>query len=121
MSDFQQAIEWMKDGKKVTRLFWKKGVYLELFSDTIRFYGIDGFISDNSLGLDSIEATDWEIYDVDNWKLIHNINYKLIGGDYYNFKGISILKEKILADCDKELSISSRQKINTILNKRFGC
>lgn len=38
---------------------------------------------------------------------------------YYEHN-IKKMKEKILKDCDRDLSITSRQKVNKILDERFG-
>ena len=63
MSNFKQAIEWMKVEKKVRRSWWDKKEYFYF-----KFNGIDYLLLDNkenraTFCLDSIEATDWEIYE----------------------------------------------------------
>ncbi len=67
MANFMQAIEWMKEGKKVKRKNWKQEGVVLLFDtkDGIVYQKIDF----NHQGprahynFDDIEATDWEIYE----------------------------------------------------------
>ena len=72
MSDFQQAIEWMKEGKKVRRVKWKFGYELHLYDDG---YRISEKVLPNmkdkeffevkcgSFKIEDFEATDWEVYE----------------------------------------------------------
>ena len=60
---FMWAVNQMKQGKKVRRNFWaEKSLYIKLIDDAgNNFTYASGIIY--SAGLDSIEATDWEIYE----------------------------------------------------------
>jgi len=69
MATFQEAIVWLKEGKKVRRSGWTQQVYLKCrksFGDAICYYSMD---KDNSWGgkadydFDDFEATDWEIFE----------------------------------------------------------
>ncbi len=70
MSDFKQAIEWLKEGKKVKRSSISNKKWY-LFASEKK--GEEGFIylhhsilqepTINSFNLESFEATDWEIYE----------------------------------------------------------
>ena len=66
MSDFQQAIKWLKEGKKIKRKLWQ-GSHLFLdITDGDGNFKIRGDMhttSENGLNYYSIEATDWEIYE----------------------------------------------------------
>ncbi|KKL76480.1 hypothetical protein LCGC14_2044490, partial [marine sediment metagenome] len=57
MANFNQAIKWMKEGKKVRRPDFFKGDYS---------YVYEGVVMDNkdnlALTIEQLEATDWEIY-----------------------------------------------------------
>ena len=67
MADFQQAVKWMNQGKKVRRIFWEKDArYYKLL-----IFGVDetikGINKNNKeyqayFGIDDFEAIDWEIY-----------------------------------------------------------
>ncbi len=65
MSDFSQAIKWLKEGKKVRRKYWQNEK-LFLSEEETSIKEISGNES-NSSGfimntLENFEATDWEIY-----------------------------------------------------------
>ena len=64
MADFMTAVKWMKEGKKVRREYWVSNLCCFEGTGTIEFNS-----SGKSLLFDSIEATDWEIYEEDNWNL----------------------------------------------------
>ncbi len=65
MADFVQAIKWMKEGKKVTRPAYLKGVYFELH-DEFSIHKIDGkYRKDytNELFIKDFESINWKIYE----------------------------------------------------------
>lgn len=62
MSDFQQAVQWMKEGKIVIRTTHNR----RMASVICEVVCLDD--RDVVLGLDDYEATDWEIYDENEWK-----------------------------------------------------
>ena len=65
MSDFKQAIEWMKEGKKVRRSYWgNKELKGFVQNNFIQFEDKDGRSDAHFLNeLTTIEATDWEIFE----------------------------------------------------------
>ena len=65
MADFKQAVEWMKEGKKVRISSWPaKNLFVSLIDVSPVFIFSDGEnkVTDLAIGLDDIQATDWEIY-----------------------------------------------------------
>ena len=81
MGDFKQAIEWLKEGKKVRRSDWgNKILHGELKHNFIHFSDDTGNL--NSLFLNDVlnlEATDWEIYEekveLKTFKDFYNVKY----------------------------------------------
>ena len=60
MSDFKQAIEWMKEGKRVRRKAWTKNLHVYY---TRMFFEFSNGDPDSTFGMMvNFEATDWEIY-----------------------------------------------------------
>ena len=64
MSNFQQAIKWMKEGKKVRRKLWQNSYMFLNKSKGEGNYKIEGDMLSTMehLSYYSFEATDWEIY-----------------------------------------------------------
>ncbi len=60
MANFEQAIKWMREGKKVARLNWVKGISLHSKGGII--YNNGGTETGLLTSLLNIEAIDWEIY-----------------------------------------------------------
>lgn len=135
MADFKQAIEWMKKGKEVTRPnkvytyrlhmgFYKKSLGNDCIYCAI---GQDKNVV-NQLSASDFEATDWEIYGEDNWKLTDLNNWHNAGG--YHEMAIKILIEKIKKDIDYYAQKEIRDKalccayrfndIKEIIDKRVG-
>lgn len=72
MSDFNQAIKWLEEGKKVRRPSWEEKSYW--------IFGIDKVISwtdgrNAHIHLNQIEATDWELYEEKKEEIIGNPIY----------------------------------------------
>ena len=128
MADFKQAVEWIKEGKKVRRPIWDKDNYIELVGTT-------RYIQDKyrvvEVNLNMIEATDWEIYEEeDDWSLelepynFEEIN-KYVNGlntpakfeaTGYRYDSIKKLKEKILQDKGIDFEkISPHQYVKALL------
>ncbi len=65
MSDFKQAIKWIKQGQKVRGKFYVSGDYVYLGNNDQIFYwdSKEGKGSWLQFTLTEIEATDWEIYE----------------------------------------------------------
>ena len=66
MSDFKQAIKWLREGKKVRRSSWgNKTLYGEIKANNfISFEDERGDTNAHFLNdAESLEATDWEIYE----------------------------------------------------------
>lgn len=140
MADFKQAVEWMKEGKKVTRPTWAIDEYI--YEPKITLLDNEDKPCD-WLRIIHFEATDWEIYqEEDNWslpksKIYYNVKYD--DGDreweeeqkteVYFVKDIETLKEKIIDDfrsnCfvydnDGATQAIDEDKLYEILDKRFG-
>jgi hypothetical protein len=116
--DFDDAVRLMKEGNKLRRPQWDKEYYLELVGTTQYFrdnYGVC------EITLSMVEATDWEVYDEEDWNLNKHIGY----GNEITIDNLRTLKEKIKIDMTKlsvDLGEGNRvlQPINKILDKRFG-
>lgn len=130
MADFKQAIEWMKEGKKVKRD--KNDIVYCKRED-------DEFIENQNYRLVTFnivdfEATDWEIYDKkDDWNLYSScLNDVDDSSNHFwqiNHDDVVILKEKILGDLENNVSVNALERnnklitlgnISEILDKRFG-
>ena len=60
MSNFKQAIKWLREGKKVRRPKWNEDSYWEMGSEErICFHGRNAHVH-----LNQIEEKDWEIFQV---------------------------------------------------------
>ena len=63
MSDFNQAIKWLKEGKKVRREDWDEGCFYILLSQ-IEYQNLSGHDEEFDVFMkDDFEANDWEIYE----------------------------------------------------------
>lgn len=65
MADFNQAIQWLKEGKKVRRKYWGNKELRGYMVDRNHIYFQDkqGAVSAEFLNvIDNLEATDWEVY-----------------------------------------------------------
>lgn len=131
MSDFKQAVEWMKEGKKVRRPSFKGGAYHYLskgIQPKVMLCSVDEEIEDEPVTqcLMFIEATDWEIYEPeDNWNIKNALNIGTPGENILkeDIEQIVKLKEKILEDLDKEglcVTYACMEIIKNIIGKRFG-
>lgn len=88
MSDFKQAIKWLKEGKKVRRAKWKFGYELHFYDDGYRIAGKSLPNTDDkdffevrcgSFKIEDFEATDWEIFEEEKESLSDKI-YKYAPG-----------------------------------------
>lgn len=71
MANFEQAIKWMKEGKKVCRSSWCTTSQLSLIEGHI---GYNDDINFNMSNIDNFEATDWKIYNEDkDWNLAKEV------------------------------------------------
>ncbi len=61
MSDFKQAIQWLKEGKKVRRPSFSEDFYCILNDNLIKYVDENGNMM--SSVIEFFEATDWEIYE----------------------------------------------------------
>jgi len=116
MADFNQAIEWLKEGKKVTR---HCDVYCKLVDNDIKYfnYSNESVINQN-MDIFSLEATDWMIYDEeDNWNITFNMKSNKYVGYYVDSDLLETLKEKILEDLENNEGVIDMREI---LDKRFG-
>lgn len=62
MADFQQAIKWLKEGKKVRRKYWNKDYAVYLSEGGIWYKERDAEFR-NTFYVGDFEATDWEIFE----------------------------------------------------------
>jgi hypothetical protein len=135
MTDFKQAVEWMKEGKKVRRSFWSDKTWFIRSKD-------NNILDNNGLqrhyNIESIEATDWEIYqEEDNWSpIIYHIKYESKHDDrdrnYYeeednfiteeDFRKLYIKLQTDFAKLSVDLGYGNRmlQPLCDILRKRFN-
>ena len=63
MADFKQAVKWMKEGKKVRRKTWIHPGYL--YSNGIHIFHENG--NELRCFIEFLEATDFEIYNENNF------------------------------------------------------
>ena len=128
MADFKQAIEWMKEGRKVRINSWAKGIYLKQELDTSSFK-LGEIINENGernyFMIGWYDSTKWEIYEEeDDWKLTDFNNYNGHSDfEEYTIDTVKILKEKILEDIYAAfgwLEDETLQEFDKILDKRFG-
>ena len=62
MADFKQAIEWLKEGKKVRRKDWFKNSYYFLDKGgVVCLMTLDGIRNIHFI-LEEFDAKDWELY-----------------------------------------------------------
>jgi len=117
---FTDAIELLKEGKKVRRKRWIESYLIEKPAYGLR---VKTPLSDCGINLEDVEATDWEEYvEEDNW------SYCDYDSSALGF-GIKKLKNKILKDIKKEIESMNYlmcdkfavfQPIEQIIHKRFG-
>ena len=109
MADFKKAIEWMKEGKKVTRPEFEGYIFLN--GPLIHGSNKGGPTVSH---IENYEATDWKIYkDVDDWNLSFYLNIEDFSKDAVD--KIKTLKEKILEDLDKLMFDSNITKSSEIV------
>ena len=124
MADFQQAIKWTKEGKRVRRNNQIKEVYYELIEDDLIVKYNQG--RDVIFDLRDFEATDWEIYEEDDdWELgeqMSNLN-DVVGFSLFDtHKFIQKLKEDIkesYTEGNTDLMINV-ESVFEIIDKRAG-
>jgi len=61
MANFEQAIKWMKEGKKVRRDWVGKDVFIYLKG--VYLYPLDNEGEKWEFGINDFEATDWILYE----------------------------------------------------------
>ena len=116
MSDFKQAIEWLKEGKKVRRKKWKSNIICGISDSVwdgkehkrgIYFYDKDKIhITINlKFSLKDFEATDWEIFEEKKESLSDKYS------EYYNGFQLKDIKEKIQ---------NAHRRIYEVINMEWG-
>ena len=122
MANFEQAVEWMKEGKKVRLRSWGENVYIYNDGGMIK-HSTERIRETFSFFLTYFIATDWEIYkEEDNWNLAD------CEAPWKNVKGIDDIKtfiQKSRKHMDEfligyGLSKSSRKRCLGYLDKRAG-
>ncbi len=98
MTDFNQAIKWLKEGKKVRRPSWNINSYWKLSVDD-KIGWVDGTTA--HVHLNQINAKDWEIYcEKHDWEE-HGCNAHI--KEYY-----------ICRNCEKEKKIYEDEYLKTL-------
>ena len=59
MADFMQAIQWMKEGKKVRRKVWTKRFFI--YVEGYDIYNEEGKLTKRFQYFGHFKATDWEV------------------------------------------------------------
>lgn len=72
MADFNQAIKWMKEGKKVKRKIWGNKYFICLSDDFFKQFLFEKRIA--SFSLIDLESVDWEICE-EEFSLSEQIEY----------------------------------------------
>lgn len=76
--NFMEAIQAMRDGKRVKRKDWVSGLWIGSITESI----LDNEGVQARFSLSQVEATDWEIYEKeDDWNLA-NVSKKNPSGEY---------------------------------------
>ena len=65
MAKIKQAIQWLKEGKKVCRPNWKKDSYWTLGKDEMIIFGNKDDESIATIHLKQLEAIDWKVFEKD--------------------------------------------------------
>lgn len=115
MVDFMQAVKWMKEGKQViSEINYGATIYIE--DEEIQAVGN----SKPTFCASHFEATDWEIYEEDNFVLADK---QIEVGKIESFIGVYRLKDiktfikKIKEDCK---GMGWDEQISKIIDKRAG-
>ena len=88
MSDFNQAIKWIKEGKEIRRKSWE-GKSTKGYKPHYKEY---------KYSLEDFEAEDWEIYEESSGEFLQRLG---INGDLWAKEFIKIIeKEKFKIDVD---------------------
>ena len=129
--NFLEAVEAMKEGKKVRRQLWTSmdrcvNRWIEIPQDVAPYYRNDKGNS-VTISYQEFEATDWEVVENDkDWNLAKQL-WK--PGEFHptnRIYGVNCLmkcRDLILADLDTQkpcAPLSVMQIIKNIINKRFG-
>ncbi len=123
MADFQQAVKWMKEGKKVRRAASSVSDYRFMDEGRIK-YNLNGVVTPGITG-NAVEATDWEIYEEEeDWELgeqMCTLNNKVGFSLFDTHKFIQKVKEDLSKCDDTNLTGHIKlHKILTIIDKRAG-
>lgn len=109
MADFKQAIEWMKEGKKVRRKTWgNKLLFGELTGNMIYFMDGERYCEFKIFhDLESIEANDWEIFEEADVVEIKFDGKPGSGKTHLLQKVLEMLQEKdfVISECDYDKHI----------------
>ena len=76
MAEFKQAVEWLKEGKWVTRPVWQKDSYWKLGKDKVICWK-DG--TNAHIHLNQFLALDWEIYEIREQEELKEIQKEIEG------------------------------------------
>jgi hypothetical protein len=134
--NFIEAVKEMQKCKKVRMSNWRKEIYMQFKYGNLQLY-TENENHPAIIGLDYIEATDWEIVDDDkDWNLTKHIWFfqdicDNCGENHLGRKAETVVDLKNVKKCrdlileDIELRglccpFAVREVINEIINKRFG-
>ena len=137
MADFEEALEWMKQGKRVRISNWKQDSYIyisEKEKGAGSVYFLDNTGKPMLLSLNHIESGSWRIYEP-KWNFLSTCKKRCEAntmGDYYEYyqfdiDDLKLLEEKMLKDLsnfiltdERGLSISQTDVITNIIKYRIG-
>lgn len=127
MSDFNWAVERLKDGKKVRRACWKEASFIESLHSVL----CSQKRGNVALLLSDFQAADWKLYEKeeeDDWDITKSNcssdDLKYCDKKYCDL-ALRKLRQKILEDIDKNLiegifSVAAVDSVRQIIDKRFG-
>jgi len=110
--NFMEAVEQMKQGKKVRRAIWKPEGYITIVAN--KFNTMNG--NTKELGFSDCMATDWEVVEDDSeWNLLN----EFCTDGSYDIEDIQKCRDLIIKDF-LILPVGSYLKAKIIVNQRFG-
>ena len=129
IAGFKQAVQWIREGKKVRRAGYPEKAYISNYYKSGAICGIEsGYMRIKPEKIEDFEATDWEIYE-EGYYECHNCNGELEKSDmgkrckhcrdwtyhYLDFKK-GKKPEKVESLSDFIVTAGSQRKINSVIN-----
>lgn len=99
MANFQQAIKWLNEGKKVRRKSWSKDSYFDEARNGLKLFSCEKE-SGCPLLIGDLKATNWEIYEEEDFCLDKHIFYGSSAHGMDDYLEVENVKEfiKIIKD-----------------------